>query len=175
VLLFAVVPGSFLPDEDQGFLFLDVQLPNASALSRTEATMQQVEDVLKNTEGVAGVISIAGSSLLQGGNAPNGGFAIISLDPWEKRRSPALSTAGLLASLNARFATIPQANIGVFAPPAIPGVGQVGGLDFRLQAQAGQSSDDLVQVARALVAAAGRTPEIAFASSSFPRMFQEYS
>lgn len=175
VLLFAVVPGSFLPDEDQGFLFLDVQLPNASALSRTEATMQQVEDILKNTEGVAGVISIAGSSLLQGGNAPNGGFAIISLDPWEKRRSPALSTAGLLASLNARFATIPQANIGVFAPPAIPGVGQVGGLDFRLQAQAGQSSDDLVQVARALVAAAGRTPEIAFASSSFsadvPRIF----
>ena len=174
-LLFLRVPSSFLPNEDQGFLFADVQLPNAAALSRTEDTLQQVVAVLNTTPGVAKVISVAGFSLLQGGGSPNGGFAIVTLDPWEKRSSRELSADAILASLNARFASIPQANVAVFAPPPIPGVGQVGGLDFRLQARLGQSPEDLMQVTRALTAAASQKPEIAFASSSFsadvPRIF----
>ncbi len=175
MLLFLKVPSSFLPDEDQGFLFVDLQLPNASTLSTTEKTMQQVEAALRETEGVAKVVTISGFSLLQGGSVPNGGFAIVMLDPWEKRDAPNLSTTALLASLNARFSTLPQANVAVFAPPPIPGIGQVGGLDFRLQARLGQSPEDISQVARALIAAAGQTPEIAVASSSFsadvPRVF----
>ncbi len=131
--------------------------------------------MLNATPGVAKVISVAGFSLLQGGGSPNGGFAIVTLDPWEKRSSRELSADAILASLNARFASIPQANVAVFAPPPIPGVGQVGGLDFRLQARLGQSPEDLMQVTRALTAAASQKPEIAFASSSFsadvPRIF----
>jgi hydrophobe/amphiphile efflux-1 (HAE1) family protein len=174
-LLFRNVPTSFLPDEDQGFLFVDVQLPNASALSTTQMAMQQIEKSLRETAGVAKVVAISGFSLLQNGAVPNGGFAIVMLDPWEKRDTPNLSTAALLASLNGRFSTLPQANVAVFAPPPIPGIGQVGGLDFRLQARLGQSPEDIGQVTRALIAAASETPEIAFASSPFsaevPRVF----
>jgi hydrophobe/amphiphile efflux-1 (HAE1) family protein len=174
-LLFRNVPTSFLPDEDQGFLFVDVQLPNASALSTTQMAMQQIERSLRETAGVAKVVAISGFSLLQNGAVPNGGFAIVMLDPWEKRDTPNLSTAALLASLNGRFSTLPQANVAVFAPPPIPGIGQVGGLDFRLQARLGQSPEDIGQVTRALIAAASETPEIAFASSPFsaevPRVF----
>jgi multidrug efflux pump len=173
--LFLRVPSSFLPDEDQGFLFVDLQLPNGAALSRTEETMQQVVGILNGTPGVAKVVSIAGFSLLQNGNVPNGAFAIVTLAPWEKRTLPELSTGALLAKLNARFAMIPQANVVVFSPPPIPGVGQVGGLDFRLQARLGQSPEDIMQVARALAAGASQKREIAVASSAFsadvPRIF----
>lgn len=175
VLLFLAVPTSFLPDEDQGFLFVDMQLPQASALGRTQETMQQVETILKATPGVAKVISISGFSLLQNGASPNGGFAIVTLDPWDKRRGAALSSTGLLATLNARMAGIAQANVAVFAPPPIPGVGQVGGLDFRLQAREGQSPEELAQVVRAMLAAANAKPEVALATSAFsaevPRVF----
>lgn len=175
VLLFLRVPPSFLPDEDQGFLFVDVQLPNAAALSRTEETMQQVVAILDGTLGVAKVVSINGFSLPQNGNVPNCAFAIVTLAPWERRTTPELSTGALLAKLNARFATIPQANVAVFSPPPIPGVGQVGGFDFRLQARLGQSPEDIMEVARALAAAASRKREIAVASSAFsadvPRIF----
>ncbi|ATU92248.1 efflux RND transporter permease subunit [Phyllobacterium zundukense] len=174
-LLFLNVPSSFLPDEDQGFLFVDVQLPNASALSTTERTMQQVETALRETEGVAKVVTISGFSLLQNGTVPNGGFAIIMLDPWEKRHAPTLSTTAMLASLNARFSNLPQASVAVFSPPPIPGIGQVGGLDFRLQARLGQSPEDINQVTRALIAAVIQTSEVAIASSPFsadvPRVF----
>lgn len=175
IMLFMYVPTSFLPDEDQGFLFVDVQLPNASALSRTENIMQEVETLLKETQGVAKVISVSGFSLLQGGMVPNGGFAIVTLDPWDKRTTPALSTNGLLSALNARMMTIPQANVAVFAPPPIPGVGQVGGLDFRLQAQMGQTPEDVTQVTRAFLMAVNAKSQIAMATSSFsadvPRIF----
>lgn len=174
-VLFRMVPSAFLPSEDQGFLFVDMQLPHASALSRTQEAMQQVEAILRDTEGVAKVISIAGFSLLQNGAVPNGGFVIATLDPWDQRRGDELSAIALLASLNARMATIAQANIAVFAPPPIPGVGQVGGLDFRLQARAGQSPEDLAQVVRAFLATAGSKPQVALATSAFsaevPRVY----
>jgi hydrophobe/amphiphile efflux-1 (HAE1) family protein len=174
-MLFIHVPSAFLPDEDQGFLFIDVQLPNAAALSRTEEAMREVETILRDTPGVAKVVTIAGFSLLQNGNVPNGAFAIVTLDPWDKRTRPELSTTALLQQLNGRFASIPQANVAVFSPPPIPGIGQVGGLDLRLQARLGQSPEDIMQVTRALLSAAAQEPEIAFASSAFsadvPRIF----
>jgi hydrophobe/amphiphile efflux-1 (HAE1) family protein len=137
--------------------------------------MREVEMILKGTPGVAKVVTIAGFSLLQNGNVPNGAFAIVTLDPWDKRTRPELSTTALLQQLNGRFASIPQANVAVFSPPPIPGIGQVGGLDFRLQARLGQSPEDIMQVTRALLSAAAHEPEIAFSSSAFsadvPRIF----
>lgn len=165
--LFTALPTAFLPDEDQGALFIDVQLPDAASLERTEAVLDRVGDILEATDGVANVISVSGFSLLQGTLAPNGGLAVASLEPWSERRAAAESVQGILASLRQAFADIPEANIAGFAPPPIPGVGATGGFDFRLQAQRGQSPEDLAQVAQAFVAAANQDPRIAMAYSAF--------
>ena len=166
-LLFATLPTAFLPEEDQGALFIDVQLPDAASLERTEAVLSRIRDVLEDTDGVAEVISVSGFSLLQGTLAPNGGLAVVSLEPWAERRGAAESVQGILARLRQVFADIPEANIAGFAPPPIPGVGSIGGFDLRLQAQRGQSPEDLAQVAQALVAAANQDPRIAMAYSAF--------
>ncbi|MGB3539850.1 MAG: efflux RND transporter permease subunit [Mesorhizobium sp.] len=165
--LFTTLPATFLPDEDQGALFLDVQLPNAASLERTKALMTSVENTLQATEGVDNVISIAGFSLLQSTLVPNGGFALAALKPWGERETPELQIGAILAKLRAQFATIPGANIVVFAPPAIPGIGAVGGLDLRLQALRGQSPEEIAQVARSFITAANQAPEIGGLSSSF--------
>jgi HAE1 family hydrophobic/amphiphilic exporter-1/multidrug efflux pump len=165
--LFTTLPTTFLPDEDQGALFLDVQLPNAASLDRTKALMTQVENTLQATDGVDNVISIAGFSLLQSTLVPNGGFALAALKPWSERTTPELQLSAILGKLRAQFAAIPGANIVVFAPPAIPGIGAVGGLDLRLQALRGQSPEEIAQVARSFITAANQAPEIGGLSTSF--------
>ena len=166
-MLFTSLPATFLPEEDQGALFLDIQLPDAASLDRTRSIMAQVQDALLASEGVSDVISIAGFSLLQGTLVPNGGFAVASLDPWDERTAPDLQLGSLLGKFRAQFAAVPGANIVVFAPPAIPGVGAVGGLDLRLQALRGQSPEEITQVARSFVAAANQAPEIGGLSTTF--------
>src|SRR5690606_35804164 len=154
------LPSTFLPDEDQGALFLDIQLPDAASLERTEEIMAGIEETLSSTEGVENVISVAGYSLLQGTLTANGGFALASLTPWGERAEPSLQIDGILATLRARFATIPGANIAAFAPPAIPGIGAVGGFDLRLQALRGQPPEEIAQAVRSVVAAVNQAPEI---------------
>jgi HAE1 family hydrophobic/amphiphilic exporter-1/multidrug efflux pump len=166
-LLFTSLPSTFLPDEDQGALFLDIQLPDAASLDRTRAIMAQIESTLNETEGVENVITVSGFSILQSTLLPNGGFALASLAPWEEREEPHLQIAALLGNLRAQFATIPGANIAVFAPPAIPGVGAVGGLDLRLQALQGQPPEEIAQVARSFISALNQAPEIGGVSTTF--------
>src|SRR5690606_32791473 len=132
VWLFATLPATFLPDEDQGAIFVNIQLPDAASLSRTQQILDQVTATLHETDGIATAISVAGFSILQGTLAPNGAMVIASLDPWEERTSEELQISSIINGLNRRFASIPGAIIGVFAPPSIPGVGAVGGLDLRL-------------------------------------------
>jgi hydrophobe/amphiphile efflux-1 (HAE1) family protein len=166
-LLFVKLPSTFLPDEDQGALFLDLQLPNAASLNRTREIMAEVEGILKETDGVANVMSVAGYSILQGTQLPNGGFALASLEPWSKRDTPALQINSLLSKLRARFSTIPGANVAIFVPPPIPGIGTVGGLDLRLQALRGQPPTEIAQVARSLISAANKEPAIGGLSTTF--------
>ncbi len=165
--LFTLLPATFLPDEDQGALFLDIQLPDAASLNRTQEIMGDVEQTLSTTEGVENVISVAGYSILQGTQVPNGGMAVASLAPWGQRDEPQVQLDAILNTLRARFATIPGATVSVFAPPAIPGIGAVGGFDLRLQALQGQPPEEIAQVARSFVASINDAPEIGGASSTF--------
>ena len=165
--LYIKLPSTLLPDEDQGALFLDIQLPNAASLDRTREILTEVEGILAKTDGVANVISVAGFSILQGTNLPNGGFALASLEPWSQRKTPALQINALLGQLRARFSTIPGANIAVFSPPAIPGIGTVGGLNLQLQALRGQPPTEIAQVARSLISAANKEPAIGGLSTTF--------
>src|SRR3546814_16719603 len=108
---------SFLPDEDQGALFLDIQLPDAASLDRTQAIMAGIQQTLSATEGVESVISVAGYSLLQHTLVPNGGFAVASLAHWVERRGPHLHLADLLGMPLARFGPTPAANTTGLPPP----------------------------------------------------------
>jgi HAE1 family hydrophobic/amphiphilic exporter-1/multidrug efflux pump len=166
-LLFVRLPATFLPDEDQGALFLDIQLPNAASLDRTRAIVDQVQNTLRGTAGVENVIAVAGFSILQGTGSPNGAMVVAALAPWEERRTPELQLNAILAKLRATFSTIPGANIAVFAPPAISGIGAVGGLDLRLQALKGQPPEEIAQVVRAFVTAINQQPEIGGAATTF--------
>lgn len=167
MVVFSMLPSAFLPDEDQGALFIDVQLPEAASLERTEAVLDRVRTIVEDMPGVAEMISVGGFSLMQGTVAPNGGLAIATLEPWAERRTAAESVPALLARLRQEFAAIPEANIAAFAPPPIPGIGAMGGFDLRLQAQRGQSPEDLAQIVQAFVAEANRHPAIAMAYSAF--------
>lgn len=175
--LFTTLPSTFLPDEDQGAIFVDIQLPDAASLSRTQEILDQVTATVEETEGVASSIAVAGFSILQGTVAPNGAMLIAALEPWEERTSDELQISSIIDRLNREFAAIPGAIIGVFAPPAIPGVGAVGGLDLRLQGLEGPSPQELGEVLGAYVAAANQAPEIGVLGSTYsaavPQLYVE--
>lgn len=156
--LFVWLPAGFLPDEDQGAIFIDVRLPEAASLARTQAVMERVNQTLRDTPGVANVIAVSGFSMVSGTLQLNGGLAIASLAPWEERSEPELQLAVLLNRLRRELAAVPAANIFAFTPPPIPGIGSIGGFDFRLQALGGQPPEDLAAVARSLIVAANEQP-----------------
>jgi hydrophobe/amphiphile efflux-1 (HAE1) family protein len=163
---FRVLPTGFIPPEDQGYLFVNVQLPNAASLERTEGVLADVVSVVRNTPGVANAISISGNSMIGGGGS-NAGMVIVALKPWGERESPAEGINAIMASLRSRFARIPAATIVPFNPPAIPGLGATGGFDMRLQARNGQSQQDLAEVMRGLIVKANQTPGLAGVFSTF--------
>lgn len=166
-LLFSGLPATFLPDEDQGALFVDIQLPNAASLDRTRAIVGEVQRTLSATKGVENVISVAGFSIVQGTQSPNGAMVVAALDPWDQRNTPDLRLDAILARLRAQFSTIPGANVAVFSPPAISGIGAVGGLDLRLQALQGQPPEEIAAVVRAFVSEINQAPEIGGVATTF--------
>lgn len=164
--LFMAAPTGFLPDEDQGALFVQVQLPDAASLERTDRIMREVDGRLIAMEGVADVISIRGSSLL-GSDGPNVAMAIVQLNPWDQRDA-SLSAAALTERVAQRLTDIAGATITVFAPPAIPGLGVGSGFEFTLQDYDGNGPAALAQTALGLVQRANQDPRLT-------RVFTSYS
>jgi HAE1 family hydrophobic/amphiphilic exporter-1 len=170
------VPGSFLPDEDQGFMFLNVQLPDASSLQRTDAVCRKVEDILAHTKGVRYFNTVGGFSLLSYVSSPYNAFFFVSLDPWDERAGPGLTAKELTGKLNDAFkAKIPEANVFAFLPPAIPGLGTSGGFSLWVQDRSGGSVDFLNQNLQKFLEAARKRPELQNVNSSFraavPQLF----
>ena len=174
---FSKLPTAFIPEEDQGVLYVNVQMPAGAALPRTDNVMLRMQEIASKTPGVAHVINIAGYSILTQSALSNVGTIIMALKPWDERTTPETSAVGLARKLQAEFNAIPEANVLVFAPPAIPGLGQASGFDFRLEAVGGQSYQEMAQAAMSLVVAANQDPRIAYAmttfSASMPRIFLE--
>jgi hydrophobe/amphiphile efflux-1 (HAE1) family protein len=158
-LLFSHSPSSFLPEEDQGYFFINVQLPEAASLFRTNAVMQRATADIKQIDGVENVIGVSGFSLLSG-SADNVGFAIAILKPWDERKRPDLQLDALVGQAQEKLGTVSTANIFVFAPPPIRGLGSTGGFDFQLQARQGQRPQELFGVAMSLMMAANQDPAL---------------
>src|SRR6185437_9435518 len=101
--LLTLVPSGFLPSEDQGYFFVDAQLPNAASLGRTQGVMEEIGKTARATDGVADVISISGYSLLSG-STTNGGLAIVVLKPWDQRTRQATQIDAILTRVKSKLA-----------------------------------------------------------------------
>src|SRR6266404_4984 len=162
------LPTSFIPEEDQGFLFANIQLPAAAALERTAAVTRRVEDILAKTEGVKSTSAIIGFSLLTRVSSTYNSFLFVQLKPWSEREGPALEARSIQRNINrALSAEVPEATAFAFSPPAIPGFGNSGGFSMWLQDRSGGSVEFLDQNVKAFLDAARKRPELTGVNSVF--------
>ena len=164
--LFERTPTAFLPEEDQGYFFVNVQTPAGASLGRTQAVVQQASRIALQTPGVAHAIELSGFSLVAGAQEPNAGTVIVIMKPWADRGGDQ-STAAVIRKLGPVYNAIPSAQIISFNPPAIPGISQTGGVNFVLEAQAGQTAEQLAAVSRAMIFAANQNPNLSSVFTSF--------
>jgi HAE1 family hydrophobic/amphiphilic exporter-1 len=171
------LPSSFLPDEDQGYLYVNMQLPIAASLERTSSASKQVEDIIANTPGVQYTTSIVGFSLLSFVRTSYNAFYFVTLKPWSDRKTRAEQYQEIMARLNQRLSTLPQGTVFSFSPPAIPGVGTSGGFQFVLEDRAGRDVQFLADNLEKFLAAARKRREIGSVATSFlpsvPQQFVE--
>jgi HAE1 family hydrophobic/amphiphilic exporter-1 len=171
------LPTSFVPDEDQGYLYLNIQLPNSASLQRTEEVTTKVENILAKEPGVEYTTSILGFSLLSYVRASYSGFAFISLKDWGTRKQRSDQMQAIKAHLNQELGKLPEAVAFTFSPPAIPGVGTSGGFTFLLEDRSGQEIQFLSDNLAKFMAAARKRPEIAGLTTTFlpsvPQQFVE--
>ncbi|WP_284206833.1 efflux RND transporter permease subunit [Thalassotalea eurytherma] len=167
------VPTAFVPGEDQGYLFVDVQLPDAASKNRTEAVLEKITPIIKNDPAVDDVITVAGSSLL-GGAGSNNALAIILLKDWEDRTEPELGLRQIIPRLMGQLWSLPDAQIMVFNPPPIPGLGNSSGFEFKLQDSEGRNPADLAQVMNGLIYDANKRTELSQVFSTFRANVPQY-
>jgi len=162
------IPGGFVPDEDNGYFFVNLQLPDAASLERTNAASQRAEEIIKNTKGVAYTTAVTGYSMLTGAYASNTAFIFVSLQPWHDRKAKEEHVFEIIRALNGQFARgIPEANGLAFLPPPIPGLGTGSGYTLVIQDRVGGTPETLAEAAQKFVAAARKRPEIGTANVVF--------
>jgi len=155
------LPSSFVPSEDQGYFYANLQLPEAASLQRTAAACQKVQDILKNTPGVEYVTTIAGFSLLSQVNTSYNGFFFVSLKSWDERKSPQEQVNAIMMRANEALSKIPDGIAFGFPPPAIPGIGTSGGVVAVLEDLAGMPVEYLAEHTQKFIEAVRKRPEVA--------------
>lgn len=161
------LPSSFLPDEDQGYMYINMQLPNSASMERTSAAAKEVEQVLANTPGVQYTTSVIGFSLLSFVRTSYNAFFFVSLKPWDERKNRSEQYQSIKSNLNRELKQLPEGTVFSFSPPAIPGVGTAGGVTFVLEDRAGKDVKFLSDNLAKFMAAARKRPEIGSIFSTF--------
>jgi HAE1 family hydrophobic/amphiphilic exporter-1 len=171
------LPSGFVPDEDQGYAVIGVQLPDGASLQRTMAVYDQINAIIAKEDGIRTYNGIAGFSFFTRTAASYMGTGFVSFKPWDERKSPERSAAAILGRLNAGFSRIPEARVIAVAPPAIPGISATGGFSLMLQDKSGSSYEFLAQNVQKFVAEARKRPELANVRPNFspavPQLFAE--
>ncbi len=165
--LFNTLPTGFIPNEDQGAFFANVQLPDGASLNRTEEVVADVHEIIAATPGVSDIITVAGYSLLSGASS-NSALIVAVLEDWSERDSKDENLRAILNGLLPKLFTISSANVIAFPIPPIPGLGTTGGFELELQSLGGQSPEELAATMRGLIFAANQDPTLA-------RVFSTYS
>ena len=164
---FKLTPTSFLPEEDQGIIFANIQLSNTATLNQTNEVLAQIADNVLKMNGVQYFISVAGYSLL-GGSGENVALGVVGLDNWDKRKAKSLSMDAITSSLMKQYAHNSKAQIDFFAPPSIPGIGNSDGLSFELLATDGNTTGTaLFDETQRLLKELNGLPDLAYAFSTF--------
>ncbi len=171
----AKLPSSFLPDEDQGYMYMNLQLPSAASLQRTEATAHEIEEVLAKTPGVESTASVVGFSLLSLTRSSYSAFFFVTLKEWKDRQKREEQYQFIRQSVNRKLAGLPQGIAFSFSPPAIPGVGTSGGVTFVLEDRSGKDIGFLADNMNKFLAAARKRPELAAVNTTFlPAVPQQF-
>ncbi|MFA7229726.1 MAG: multidrug efflux RND transporter permease subunit [Victivallaceae bacterium] len=165
--IYGLLPTGFIPNEDQGAFFVNVQLPDGAALVRTQKVVDRAMEIIKATPGVSNIIASTGFSILTGTNASNSALMIGILDPWDKRKTPELSQDAIISQLRKKLFEIPEAMIMPFSVPVIPGVGNTGGFSFVMQDTTGTDPQKLFSNATSLIVAANQDPELTGVFTTF--------
>ena len=165
------LPGGFIPEEDQGYLFLGMQLPNASSLQRTDEVARRVEAVLKNFPEIEKVTTAVGYNMIADAMSTNAAFMFLSLKDWDERKG--LTAAQLARKVNMALRSVTQAQVFAFGPPAIPGLGTGSGFSIIIQDRVGSSPLHLQEQTQAFIQAAVQREEIGRANTQFQAQVPE--
>ena len=161
------LPSGFLPEEDQGYVFISLQLPNAASLERTDQACRKIEDLLSKTPGVQYTTSVIGFSLLSLVQSTYSAFFFVTFKPWSERKKPEEQYEAIKARLAKELGSLSEGVAFAFSPPAIPGVGTAGGVTFVLEDRAGKDVAFLAQNLKTFMEAARKRPEIASMITTF--------
>ena len=164
---FDKVPTGFIPSQDKGYLVAYIQLPDGASLERTEKVSARMAEIIKDTPGVGDVVELPGLSFVSFGNQPNASSMFIPLRPFEERVKQGLSGNQILGELRKRLAGIQEGYVMAFGPPAVDGLGIVGGFKVEVQDRAEAGFDALQSATAALAAAANQDPRIRGALTTF--------
>ena len=161
----SMVPGGFIPEEDMGYFFINMQLPDAASLQRSDVITKQIEQIIMDIPEVEYVTAVTGFSMLSGAMASNTGFIFVTLKPWDDRK---LTVKEVIKKLNpVLFTKILGAQVFAFGPPALPGLGNGSGFSIMIQDKGGNTPDYLAENAGKFVTAANSRPEISSAFTTF--------
>jgi multidrug efflux pump len=172
--LFRVTPSGFVPDEDNGVVFMMVILPDASSQGRTLAATREVQGIARSEPDVEDVLAIVGFDVISGTAASNASFVIARLKPWADRKEAAQHAFAIAQRLRGKTARIPEASVAVFNPPALPGFGAVSGFSLMLQGRSGQTPRELAQGAQLFIEAARKRKAIGAISTTFSARTPSY-
>ena len=180
LMLFAAVGGllnisqtSFIPSEDQGVIFMNVQLPEGATRNRTQAFVDKIYPLFKEEPGVDNIMGIVGVSMI-GGSGENVAMVIVTLHPWNERTDKSLSSSNILNKLRAKVTGMPEAEVQLFEPPAIMGLGMSGGMDYRLQALNSNDPQKLETALKGFLAKINQDPNILYAYTTYTAQTPNY-
>jgi len=175
VILGKGLPGSFLPEEDQGYQFAIVQLPNAASLQRTDDVVRKVEKIIAGTPGIQSCTTIVGYNMLSQVANTYSGFFFITLKEWSERKKPEEKHSAIIMRLNYAMSKLTEGIGFAFSPPAIPGIGTAGGFTFVLEDRSGSDLSFLTENVKKFITEAKKRPELSRITTTFspsvPQMF----
>lgn len=166
-------PTGFVPDEDRGVIFMNIELPAGASMDRTNVVTQELYAKARQIPGVRGVTVINGRSLISGAGT-NYGLGFVMLEDWSQREADDMSSEAIIGKLFGVAATIPDANIIFFAPPSIPGFGLSGGFEVNLMDKSGGSFEELDATTQQFIGNLMKHPEIQYGQSSFNTRYPQY-
>lgn len=146
------LPTGFVPQEDEGYCIINVQLPDGATLNRTTDALGSVNEIVKSVEGTSEFLTVAGYSIIAGSAASNTGFLIVTFKPWEERAGPEVSQAAIIQNINRGLSRFEEGQAFAFPVPSLPGVGTSGGFTYMLQDRAGVGLAELQKVGQEVIA-----------------------